>query len=209
MQAMWHKPEIVQAVFCDSKSGTGKTSLAVLAGAYEVGNEEYDKIIYIRNAIPLRDQGYLPGELESKEFPYMQPFVQAMDNVKPGLFEEWSRLDENKVKKIEVTTTTYTRGINFKRAFVICDEVQNWDLDEIQTIYTRCSDDCKIVSIGSIRQIDNKKVKRIAGLTPFEIYMEHFKDFRATFHKLETNYRGEFSSWSDEIETTINKLKNN
>lgn len=203
MQSLWTSPDIVQGVFCESPAGTGKTVLAVLAGAYAVENEEYDKIIYIRNTeVVGKEVGFLPGELDAKIAPHMAPFVEALDYVKPGTYEEWVAGG-----KAVATTATYLRGVTFSNAFIILDEAQSIGLDELQTIYTRVKDGCKVVTTGSLRQIDNPKLKRYSGLTPFEVYMEHYRGQRASYHKLETNYRGEWSLHGDNVQDTIKELE--
>lgn len=203
IQALWTTPDIVQGVFCESPAGTGKTVLAVLAGAYAVENEEYDRIVYIRNTeVVGKEVGFLPGELDAKIAPHMTPFIEALDNVKPGTFEQWSA-DGRAV----ATTATYLRGVTFDRAFVIVDEAQSIGLDELQTIYTRVTDTCKIVTTGSLRQIDNPKLKRINGLTPLEIFMRHFEGEKAAFNKLETNYRGQWSLHADNVQDTVETVK--
>jgi predicted ribonuclease YlaK len=203
MQSLWTSPDIVQGVFCESPAGTGKTVLAVLAGAYAVENEEYDRIIYIRNPIPVgKDIGFLPGEIEGKTGPYMAPFVKALDYVKPGTFEDWSAAE-----KAFAITPTFERGVTYDRAFVIIDEAQSISLTELQTIYTRLTNSCKVVTTGSLLQIDDTKLKRYSGLTPFEVYMKHFEGQQVTYHKLVTNYRGWFSNYSDQVRTTIKALE--
>ena len=204
IQALWASPEIVQAVFCEAKAGTGKTTIAVLAGAYAVEGGEYERIIYVRNALPIRELGYLPGSLEEKEAPYFAPLMDALENVQPGTYEKWTR---EGCKKIVVLTTAFARGINWNNSFVIIDEAQSFDLEELQAVYTRCADTCKVVTVGSLRQNDNKRITRYAGLTPFELYMRHFVGKKVTYHKLVTNYRGSFASWADEIQLTVNTVK--
>lgn len=208
IQALWSPTDVVQACFCDSPAGTGKTTLAVLAGAYEVERGNYDKIIYLRNAVPLREIGYLPGEQADKEAPYMAPFIEALDRVQPGLYEKWSKPDTLKKEspKVFTMTSTFTRGITWDRAFIIVDESQSYDLEELQAIFTRPTDSCKIVSIGSIRQNDNRRQRKYNGLTPWEVYMSHFEGQRVTYHKLERNYRGWFSNHSDNIDETVANL---
>jgi predicted ribonuclease YlaK len=88
MKSLWASVDRVQAVFCEAGAGTGKTTLAVLAGVYDVECEKYDKLIYVRNAIPVRDIGYLPGDKIEKEFPYFLPLISAMDNAYPGNYEK-------------------------------------------------------------------------------------------------------------------------
>lgn len=214
MNSLWKKPDQLQAVFCEAKAGTGKTTLAVLAGAYEVlKGELYDRIIYVRNAVPVRDQGFLTGDINQKSAPYMAPIADALELIQPASFEEWTIAREdskgNKVSepKLVPITTSFVRGITWKRSFVIIDESQNMDLEELQAIYTRCDETSKIVSVGSRRQVDNKKVKKIAGLLPFEIYMEHFRgDSRVAYHELVTCYRGWFADKADDVQDTINRL---
>jgi predicted ribonuclease YlaK len=198
----------VRAVFCEAKAGTGKTTLAVLAGVYEVEAGTYDKIIYVRNAIPIRDMGFLPGDVDDKQEPYMAPLIQAMDRAQPGLFDFWSKSVVSP-PKVFATTTAYTRGITWERAFVILDEAQNFDLEELRAVYTRVTDDCKVVTTGSLRQNDNRKQKRYAGFTPMEVYMKHFdcKDY-VRYHTLVRNYRGDFADYSDDVDETIRRLEN-
>lgn len=207
-QSLWASPSTVQAVFVEAKAGCGKTALAAMCGAYALEKGEYDRMIYIRNTVSIRDQGFLPGDLAAKEAPFMEPFIQSLEKVQPGYFEKYSKPDALKKTPAKVFTasSSFARGITWDNAFIIIDEAQSFDLDELQAVYTRCSDTCKIVTLGSLRQIDNKKLRRYAGLTPFELYMEHFRGTNSTYHKLETNYRGFFSDHADNIADTIKKL---
>lgn len=203
MQALWTAPDIVQGVFCEAPAGTGKTVLAVLAGAYAVEKGEYDRIIYIRNTeVVGKDIGFLPGDNGEKIHPHMSPFIKALDYVKPGTYEAWAA-DE----KAFAITPTFERGVTYDNAFIIIDEAQSIGLDELQTVYTRPTNSCKIVTTGSLRQIDNTKLRRYGGLTPFEVYMRHFEGKKASYHKLVTNYRGEWSNHADEVRMTIEALE--
>lgn len=208
MQSLWASTDIVQSVFVDAKAGTGKTSLAVAAGVYEVERGTYDKIIYIRNAVAVRDQGFLPGSVAEKEYIYFSPLFDALDTLDSDGYRNWYEID-SEYQKIIMKSTSYLRGVNFKNAFVIIDEAQSLDLLELQTTLTRIHDSCKVVIIGSTLQNDNKKLKYYSGLSPFELYMKHFEGYSSVRHKLVTNYRGSFSQRADEIQETIDLLKNN
>ena len=202
VRALWKSPDEIQGVFCESPAGTGKTVLAVLAGAYAVEVGEYKQLIYIRNPISVGNEiGFLPGEIEGKILPYMMPFIDALEYVKPGTFKEWSA-----VGKAVAITPTFERGVTYDNAFVIIDEAQSFTLNELQTIYTRPTDRCKIVTIGSLLQIDNPNLTLYSGLTPFEVYMRHFRGFKSSYHRLETNYRGEWSSHADRVRETIESI---
>lgn len=207
MQSLWASTDIVQSVFVDAKAGTGKTTLAVAAGIYEIEKQTYDKLIYIRNAVAIRDQGFLPGSVEEKEYQYYFPLFDALSEISPSGYSEWYDTDDDH-KKIQMLSTSYLRGVNFKNAYIIIDEAQNLDLNELQTTLTRIHDSCKVVVIGSTRQVDcAKKLTYYSGLTPFEVYMKHFEGKLSVQHKLETNYRGEFSNWADEVSNTVEQLK--
>jgi len=206
MQSLWASTDIVQSVFVDAKAGTGKTSLAVAAGVYEVEKGTYDRIIYIRNAVAVRDQGFLPGSVAEKEYVYYSPLFDALDTLDADGYRQWYDID-SEYKKIEMRSTSYLRGVNFKNAFVIIDEAQNLDLVELQTTLTRIHDSCKVVVIGSTRQIDNqKKLGMVKGISPFEVYMKHFEGHLSVQHKLITNFRGRFSQHADDVQVTIDTL---
>lgn len=208
MQSLWSPTNVIQSVFVDAKAGTGKTSLAVAAGVYEVENGTYDKVIYIRNTVAVRDQGFLPGSVAEKEYVYYSPLFDALDSLSHDGYESWYDTDSGH-RKIEMLSTSYLRGVNFKNAYVIIDEAQSLDLLELQTVLTRIHDTCKVVVIGSTLQNDNSKLKYFSGLSPFEVYMKHFEGELSAQHKLTINYRGRFSQHSDEVGTTIALLKNN
>lgn len=202
MQALWSLPDIVHGVFCEAPAGTGKTVLATLAGAYGVEKGEYDRIIYIRNTeVVGKPIGFLPGDSTEKTQPHMAPFIKALDYVKPGTFEKWEA--EGKAFAI---SPTFERGVTYDKAFIIIDEAQSFSLEELKALYTRPTSSCKIVSIGSLRQIDDPKLRRYGGLTPFEVYMRHFEGHSATYHKLVTNYRGPWSLHADTVADTIDAI---
>jgi predicted ribonuclease YlaK len=203
MLSLWKDPEIVKSVFCEAKAGTGKTALAVLAGAYDVEKGKYKKLVYIRNAVPVRNQGFVKGDPQEKDLPYLAPFIDALDLVKAGTYEVWLLRGQT-----EAFTSSFVRGTTWTDSFIIIDEVQNFDLHELRSVLTRVGEGSKVVVIGSRRQVDNKGIKRVKGLLPFEIYMEHFKgDARIAFHELHTVYRGWFADLADDIDITINILE--
>lgn len=204
MNSLWKHPDMVTAVFGIGRAGTGKTVLATLAGVYELEKGNYKKIRYVRNAVPIRREGFLPGDTQQKGDPFMQPFKDALDLVQPGYYEY---LLERGL--VEAVTTSYIQGSTWDEEFIIFDEVQNWELTELQAGLTRVGKKSKIVLTGSDRQVVNPKVKRIAGLLPYEIYMEHFKgNPRIIFHELVNVHRGWFAELADEIDQTIERLMN-
>lgn len=71
----------VQLVTLLGPAGTGKTFLALLAGIYQIlQQDQYEKMLVSRPVIPLGpDIGYLPGTIQEKLHSWMQPIYDNMD----------------------------------------------------------------------------------------------------------------------------------
>lgn len=202
-----------QIVFSDSKAGTGKTSLAMAAAYYRIQMGLSSKIIYVRNTLAVRENGFLPGTADEKEFQFMAPAKESIDDIgyrlgDQKLFQTMMTHDE-----IEVVSTSYLRGRDLSGDIVlILDEAQNLDTTEIQTVLTRLHDDAKVVVIGSSKQCDNNKLRRFGRekITPFQLYIKHFErqsKIATEVVNLTKNYRGELANYADEIGTTIDLIK--
>lgn len=140
------------------KAGTGKTLLA-LAAALE-RRREYRQIYLARPIIPLsnRDMGYLPGDVEEKVDPFMQPIYDNLAVIKDQ-FDGGKKaqkvdqlLDED---KLEIEPLSYIRGRSLVKIYFIVDEAQNLTPHEIKTIITRAGEGTKVVFTGDINQIDH------------------------------------------------------
>jgi PhoH-like ATPase len=139
-------------------AGTGKTLLA-LAGAL-ARRRDYRQILLSRPIIPLgnRDIGYLPGDVEAKISPYMQPLWDNLgvirNQFKPTQrefrqIEEMLRLD-----KLHILPLAYIRGRSLNRILFIVDEAQNLTPHEVKTVITRAGEGTKVVFTGDVHQID-------------------------------------------------------
>jgi len=149
----------IRLVSMTGKAGTGKTLLA-LASALHV-RKHYRQIYIARPIVPLsnKDIGYLPGDVESKLAPYMQPL---WDNLKV-IQDQYSETDKHyqlidnmlKDEKLVIEPLSYIRGRSLQRIFFIVDEAQNLTPHEIKTIITRAGEGAKIVFTGDVYQIDH------------------------------------------------------
>jgi PhoH-like ATPase len=146
------------------KAGTGKTLLAIAAGLHKTTEESaYQKLLVSRPIFPLgRDIGYLPGDVEQKLNPWMQPIF---DNVE--FLMNLSRADKKAGRGhhelldlgiLEIEALTYIRGRSIPNQFIIVDEAQNLTPHEVKTIITRVGEGTKIVLTGDPFQIDNPYV---------------------------------------------------
>lgn len=188
-------------VFCNSKAGTGKTTLAMGAANMLVKYKEYDGIVYICSAYGEKAQGYLPGSITEKSEVYFEPAYQAMIecNMNPNVCVNSESMVNQKYGDAYVTLLTHTflRGTNLKRKVIILDECQNYTVSDLKKTLTRCSDDCKIICIGHDAQCDLED----KSSTGFKKYIEHFRGHEhCEVCELTINHRGWVSQFADELQ---------
>jgi PhoH-like ATPase len=154
----------IKMVTLAGKAGTGKTLLALAAGLHKSSEEGvFQRLLVSRPIFPLgRDIGFLPGDVEDKLNPWMQPIF---DNVE--LLMNLTRKDKSQGRSyrevmdmglIEIEPLTYIRGRSIPNQYIIIDEAQNLTPHEVKTIITRAGDQTKIVLTGDLYQIDNPYV---------------------------------------------------
>jgi PhoH-like ATPase len=157
------------------KAGTGKTLLAIAAGLQKVADERlYTRLLISRPIVPMgRDLGYLPGDVNEKLTPWMQPLYDNFDlifgtqdpNGKPS---QWRRGHEELTERglLQIEALTYIRGRTIPKQFLVVDEAQNLTPHEVKTILTRAGEGTKVVLTGDPAQIDNPYVDAASnGLT--------------------------------------------
>ncbi len=151
-------PDIL-LVTLSGKAGTGKTLLA-LAAALE-RRKNYRQIYIARPIVPLsnKDIGYLPGDIQSKLDPYMQPLYDNLGVIQSNFEDVKSRQSRIKEflqeEKLVISPLSYIRGRSLVRIFFIVDEAQNLTPHEVKTIITRAGEGTKLVFTGDIFQIDH------------------------------------------------------
>lgn len=178
-------PEI-NLVTLVGKAGTGKTLLAVAAGLRKVLDEgRYSRLVVSRPVFPLgRDIGFLPGDIDEKLNPWMQPifdnleFIFSMGKNRPVEGRTYQELVASGM--VQVEPLTYIRGRSLPNQFLIVDEAQNLTPHEVKTIVTRCGNDTKVILTGDPYQIDNPYVDSASnGLS---IVAERFKQEKISGH---------------------------
>jgi len=170
----------IQVVTLLGKAGTGKTLLAIAAGLQQVVDDErYNKLLVSRPVMPMgRDLGFLPGDVEDKLRPYMQPIYDNLDYI-VSANTEMRRRTSMTVAQLEeggylaVEPLTYIRGRSIPNQYIIVDEAQNLTPHEVKTILTRAGVGTKIVLTGDPYQIDNPYVD--SNTNGLSFLAEHFK----------------------------------
>ena len=154
--------ESIRLVTLVGKAGTGKTLLALAAGLKRtVEDGMYTRMLVSRPVMPLgRDIGYLPGDVDEKLNPWMQPIFDNLE----FLFSSGTRKGPRAYAELlesgqlQVEPLTYIRGRSLPAQYIIVDEAQNLTPHEVKTIITRSGDGTKIVLTGDPGQIDNPYV---------------------------------------------------
>lgn len=154
----------VQLVTLAGPAGTGKTLLA-LAAALTKSEEErvYRRVVVSRPVVPLgRDLGYLPGTLEEKMAPWMQPIYDNLEHLFGLVGRGEHELQDilAGMKGIVVEALTYIRGRSMPQQFMIIDEAQNMTRHEVKTVITRAGEGTKVVLVGDPDQIDHAYLDR-------------------------------------------------
>jgi len=134
-------------------AGTGKTFLGFYLGLTEVLDQDspYKSITIVRSAVPTRDMGFLPGNLQEKSRAYELPYYAIAT-------ELYGRGDAYEILKnrndVKFLTTSHVRGVTLNNTVIVVDEIQNLTAHELDSIITRCGNDCKIILCGDFRQND-------------------------------------------------------
>ncbi len=153
----------IRLVTISGEAGTGKTLMAIAAGLVKTTDEDqYQKLLVSRPIFPLgRDIGYLPGDIDEKLNPWMQPIYDNLELLlggSPGSRQKrFNKSYQELINQgmLAVEPLTYIRGRSLPAQFFVVDESQNLTPHEVKTILTRAGEGTKIVLTGDPYQIDN------------------------------------------------------
>ncbi len=180
----------IKLVTLVGKAGTGKTLLAIAAGLQKVTEEQvFSKLLVSRPVFPLgRDIGYLPGTIEEKLNPWMQPIYDNLELLlglnKSDKKDGRSYAELVDLGFVEIEPLTYIRGRSLPQNYMIVDEAQNLTPHEVKTIVTRAGEGTKIILTGDPYQIDHPYLDSSNnGLT---IVAERFKNEAIAGHVILT-----------------------
>jgi len=148
-------------VFISGPAGTSKTYTSILAGLNLINLRKVSELIYIRTAVESSDSklGFLPGEMDDKMSPYIQPLIDKLE-------ELLTKTDIGKLKKeerIHGAPVNFLRGLNWNAKCIIADEAQNMTRKELITLITRVGQFSRLFVCGDLNQSD---INGKSGLEP-------------------------------------------
>jgi PhoH-like ATPase len=213
----------IDIVIVESLSGSGKTAVAISNAIRLVKRHQYEGILYIRASIDDVDQveavGFLPG-LEEKFSVYLHPLKDTLDfivrnNMKgtklkgQQLEEKVESLIEETISKCNIQTLTGLgmRGRTFNNTVILLDESQNQSNASMQKMLTRFGKGCKIIILGSNRQIDNPYLTKYTnGLSVIlDACTRTHDNIKLHAVTLEKVVRGPIAEWAEVLFSKDNK----
>ncbi len=192
----------VKLVTLMGKAGTGKTLLAMAAGLKRtVHDREFRRLVVARPTISMgKELGFLPGTLEEKLNPWMQPIHDALEMLSDLNMGHESRRagDLMRSGSIVVEALSYIRGRSIANQFMIIDEAQNLTPLEAKTIITRVGHGTKVVFTGDPYQIDNPYVD--SSSNGFNFVVSRFREHAIAAHiELQKGERSELAELAADI----------
>lgn len=137
--------------FALGPAGTGKTHVAVAKAVEALKNGDIEKILLARPAKSADEElGHLPGDANEKLGPYMQPLYDEL--AKTLGRQETQKMMEKGI--IEIVPVGFMRGRTFENAFVVLDEAQNCNKEQVKMALTRLGPGSRMVLCGDPNQVD-------------------------------------------------------
>ena len=217
--------DMYQIIISDAKAGSGKTLLSLATSMKLINKKKFSNIVYVRNSIESlakgEDVGYLPG-MEEKFRIYNHPLYDSLRFIAKS---ELTKSNANKTKanvttisedtitakvdeyiekfKIQTMWVGEMRGRTISDAIVIVDEIQNCSASTGQLILSRLDKNCKVICIGSNRQIDNLYTNKYINSLSFLLKAAKTLHSEVSLFAIELNrvIRGPITEWSEKIFT--------
>ena len=161
--------EILFNMLSDSRStvklvtggfGCGKTFSLVVAALEALHKGKFDKIVWVRNNIDVKDTtplGALPGDSFDKLLPFVMPLADHAGGI------EGIKLLMDK-DQLEVVHLGYLRGRDIKNAIILCSEAENLTKQHIQLLIGRVGEGSNLWMDADLKQRDKVVFEKSAGL---------------------------------------------
>lgn len=148
--------------------GCGKTMSLVVAALDAISKGRFEKIIWVRNNIEVKDTtplGSLPGDSYDKLLPFAMPLADHC-----GGIEGLQHLIEQ--DKVEIVHLGFLRGRDIKNSVILCSEAENLTKQHIQLLIGRVGEGSNLWMDADLKQRDKTAFEKSAGL---ELMIERLK----------------------------------
>ena len=153
-----NKDQTIKVV--SGKFGTGKDMIMIANALKLIEEGKFDKLIYIRNAVDVKDSsaiGFLPGSKDEKLRPYAMPLADHLGG-ETGL--DMQIMAGN----FEIEHLGYIRGRDLKNAIVYCSEAENLTKEHVQLLIGRIGSGSSLWLNGDFKQTDSAVYRMNNGL---------------------------------------------
>ena len=148
--------------------GCGKTMSLVIAALDAISKGRFEKIIWVRNNIEVKDTvplGSLPGDSFDKLLPFAMPLADHC-----GGLEGLQHLIEQ--DRVEIVHLGFLRGRDIKNSIILCSEAENLTKQHIQLLIGRVGEGSNLWMDADLKQRDKTAFEKSAGL---ELMIERLK----------------------------------
>jgi PhoH-like ATPase len=184
----------IDLVTAKGVAGTGKTLLTMAACLQMIEKGIYSGLCIAKpNESVGKGLGFLPGTLDEKLEPWLQPYSDAINFLhypprhplglrytKGGKQSSGGRTPYEELKErglVEITAIEYIRGRSIPNKLFVLDEVQNVPQPVLKTIVSRLGEGSKLICLGDTEQVDNPYLDSSSnGLTHIRTAMKNLKN---------------------------------
>ncbi len=149
-----------RVVIAIGPAGTGKSYLSTIKAVELLRSNEMKKIVIVRPAVGAEGEnhGFLPGTLEEKLGPWVQPIIDVLEEY----YSKQTISDMISDGKIELASLMYLRGRSFKDTVIVFDEAQNSLSSQMLLLLSRLGDNCRAFVTGDLDQTDHRRENGLA-----------------------------------------------
>jgi len=145
-----------EITICAGPAGTGKTfvSLALALSLLRKDSNRFKTIYLVKSVTTLKGEevGFIKGDLKDKIDPAMLSYYINIEKL--ILKNSFTSLVAQDI--IRPFPLAYIRGVSLDDCIIIADEMQNVTFDNSRTLLTRIGNNCKLIVLGDINQVDMK-----------------------------------------------------